>query len=540
MNRNEIDEAVAAVTAETLPGVLVMLARSKEITDNDLPEYFDSIAAELGLTAAEVRESYHWHTDPPDWVPNANGAISTTSLHNVREVLRLKRWKLARENWTRRVMIDKADGEGWRPLVRADVIAACVYFEALPHSAFEPSDRAVDRAIDHAANENAFDICRDYFEKQLPEWDKTARAATFFERHLGVEYSPLNREFAKRWFLGVVHRALGGADGVKFDNALTLDGDQGLGKSSALRAVCPFPSWFCDSVSAKDDGKVVMEKTAGKLIVEIPEFQGARYADLEAFKAILSTSVDRARLAYAREATDIPRRFVVAITTNKRDYLHDTTGNRRYWPLRCTRHADLDAVRAEVPQIWAEVMTWFRAGARPELPKEFWADAAAVTAARVREGDFDSILEPFRHVAGQVRPHDLYVALGVEGARGSQTVKTKVAESMAALGWEKNASKAEGARFRRVPPGWVETGKSGTYRTPNGEVRNLPYIEVDTAGPGRIKAEPGAREPWGRLTVDGSNDFRPHLVGGAEGGATGGKAPRKGLLSLVERDGAAE
>ncbi|PPD07358.1 MAG: hypothetical protein CTY28_09630 [Hyphomicrobium sp.] len=543
MDRTKIDDAVASVTAETLAEVLDALARSKEYTDEEVRDTLANVADNAGLDVDDVRRQYERHAAwnaPPAFqrVAGPESAVRPTAYHNVLEVLRLLRWTIAREGWTRRVMIDKADGTGWQPLVRADVVKACTYFEEVPHSAFEPSDRAVDRAIEHAANENAFDVCRDYFEKRLPEWDKTERAATFFERHLGVEGTDLNREFAKRWLLGVVWRGLG--NGVKFDTALVPEGAQGLGKSTALAALCPFPSWFCDSVSAKDDGKVVMEKTAGKLIVEIPEFQGARYADLEAFKAVLSTSVDRARLAYAREAVDIPRRFVVAITTNRDGYLQDTTGNRRYWPLRCTRHADLDAVREEVPQIWSEVMTWYRANERPELPKEFWEAAAAVTAARVREGEFDSILEPFRLVAGQVRPHDVYVALGVEGARGSQTIKTKVAESLAALGWVRNASTGDGARFRRIPPGWVETGKAGTFRTPNDEIRNLPYIEVDTAGAGRIKAAPGPLEPWGRLTADGLNDVKPYPVSGGGTGARGAKEARKGLLRLAEEGEAAE
>lgn len=64
---------------------------------------------------------------------------------------------------------------------------------------------------------------------------------------------------------------------------------------------------------------------------------------MEAVKAQLCRQSDRARLAYDRTTSEVPRQFVFAGTTNGGNYLTDPTGNRRFWPVRIVRF-DLDAL----------------------------------------------------------------------------------------------------------------------------------------------------------------------------------------------------
>lgn len=56
----------------------------------------------------------------------------------------------------------------------------------------------------------------------------------------------------------------------------------------------------------------------------------------------------------------MPRQFVFYASTNEEMFLTDTTGNRRWWPVS-PRRIDLDAIKADRDQLWAEVMLSWRA-----------------------------------------------------------------------------------------------------------------------------------------------------------------------------------
>ena len=89
--------------------------------------------------------------------------------------------------------------------------------------------------------------------------------------------------------------------------------------------------------------EVVIEQTAGNWIVEIAELAGMRKAEVEMVKAFVSRTHDNARMSYARRSTEVPRQFIAVATTNDEKFLKDPTGNRRFWPMRCTE-IDLEAL----------------------------------------------------------------------------------------------------------------------------------------------------------------------------------------------------
>ena len=213
-------------------------------------------------------------------------------------------------------------------------------------------------ALVYVSMNRAFHPVRDYL-KNLPEWDGVPRMESIFIDYLGADDEDYTREVTKRWMLAAVARAK--RPGVKFDYIPVVSGPGGIGKST-LVAKLGGP-WFSDSLSFEDmKDKTAAEKIQGTWINEISELKGMRKMDIESVKSFVSRTEDRYRAAYGRRADTHKRGCVFIGTSNAEDYLKDITGNRRFWPIKCSKKHKLsawDMTPDTIAQIWAEAVFYY-------------------------------------------------------------------------------------------------------------------------------------------------------------------------------------
>lgn len=220
------------------------------------------------------------------------------------------------------------------------------------------SNGKVDAALSLHSNAFAFNEVQDYLEGLQGKWDGVPRLDCLFIDYFGAEDNPYNRAVTRKAFTAAVARAM--VPGCKFDNMVILSGPQGIGKSTLLDKMSR--GWFNDSIRTFE-GKEASELLQGVWLVEIGELDAFRRTDVSRIKQFLSLRADRFRAAYGRNVKEIPRSCVFFGTTNSVEYLQDTTGNRRFWPIDTAVQAptknvwrDLDN---EIDQLWAEaVMRW--------------------------------------------------------------------------------------------------------------------------------------------------------------------------------------
>jgi predicted P-loop ATPase len=142
-----------------------------------------------------------------------------------------------------------------------------------------------------------------------------------------------------------------------------LVGKQGRFKSTILSIMGG--AWFSDSLRTFE-GKEAEERLRGVWIIEVSELQAFDRSSVEAIKGFLSKQTDRYRPAYGHMLREFPRQCVFFGTTNTPDFLRDTTGGRRFWPIDIDERERIKSVVDDLPnerdQIWAEAVTRYKAG----------------------------------------------------------------------------------------------------------------------------------------------------------------------------------
>ena len=231
------------------------------------------------------------------------------------------------------------------------------YLETIYH--FNGVNKAAD-AVALTGDKHRKDPVREYLSGLV--WDGVPRLDTLFIDYLGADDSSYTRAVTRKMFVAAAARCF--RPGCKFDQICILSGRQGIGKSLLLSRMGK--EWFNDSITSFD-GKEARENLRGVWIVELGEMTAFSRSESEAAKQFLSQTEDRYRAAYGRRTVQYPRRCVFFGTSNSADFLRDTTGNRRFWPVDCsferrTKVVHDDLTPAEVDQIWAEAVAKFNAG----------------------------------------------------------------------------------------------------------------------------------------------------------------------------------
>lgn len=216
---------------------------------------------------------------------------------------------------------------------------------------------ATREAVEIVAEQNAIHPVRAYLEAL--EWDAVPRLDVWLSEYVGAADNEYNRNVGRWWLISAVARIF--MPGCKADHVIILEGEQGIRKSSALKAIAG-EDWFTDTPFELGNKEGVLAMR-GKWIIELAELDALGRAAASRAKAFFSSDSDRVRELWGRRYKDQKRQCVFAGTVNPEGggYLKDPTGARRYWPVRCGR-IDLNAIRDDRDQLWAEAVVAFHKG----------------------------------------------------------------------------------------------------------------------------------------------------------------------------------
>jgi predicted P-loop ATPase len=391
---------------------------------------------------ARVREWF----GQSDFLQNKQGVIIANAQENIVRALDKLSVELTFNEFAEVKMMRVGSGPN-KAVTDTDVVR--LWFEIDRQFGFRPSKELFFDLLDMVAHDHLRHPVREYLDALT--WDGHPRVDQWLMTYAAAADTEYVRAVSRLVLLAAVRRVR--HPGCKFDELLVLESDQGKNKSTALRVLCPEESWFSDDLPLDVESKEVIERTLGKWIVEASELSGMRGNKVEHLKGFLSRQVDGpVRMAYAREPKNAPRQFIVIGTTNDHSYLHDVTGNRRFWPVRIGDF-DAEGIRLDRDQLWAEAAQREASGESIRLSPELYDHAALQQERRRSEDPWEYTLgtkfdEEFQRIA----PDEIWEALGIPTERRNEQAMRRVRQILQRTGFRPMSVRN---RDGKIVKGWA-------------------------------------------------------------------------------------
>ena len=234
-----------------------------------------------------------------------------------------------------------------------------VYFESVLGVAY--TNQAMVDGMETFFSERTYNPVMEYMERAAEKWDGYKRIDRMLQVYLGAEDIPLISKIAQMWLAGAVAKVYDPY--VKFDYVLDLIGGQGVGKTSLLQKLGG--EWYTDAVtdfSNKDNYDIMLKS----LIVNDDEMVASNRMTFAETKAFISKTSLRYRKPYMKRTEEFAKNFVLARTTNQKEYLKDKTGERRFLPVmadsnRQKKHP-MEIEPEIIEQIWGEAVILYKSG----------------------------------------------------------------------------------------------------------------------------------------------------------------------------------
>ena len=223
----------------------------------------------------------------------------------------------------------------------------------------------------YIADKNIYNPAKEWiFSKP---WDGKCRLKALSSTITTAGCNELKKALIKRWLLSAVAAAVM-PRGVAAGGILVLQGAQDLGKTMWFKNLVPKSinnkyHLLQDSMLLDVADKDSIKQVCSFWMVELGELDSTfKKSDVSRLKAFVTRDTDIFRKPYAKKESVFARRTVFFGSVNPREFLHDDTGNRRYWTIEAT-HID-HSHDIDMQQLWAQMYDMLKSGESYMLTRE--------------------------------------------------------------------------------------------------------------------------------------------------------------------------
>lgn len=226
----------------------------------------------------------------------------------------------------------------------------------------------------------SFDVYRSYLD-DLPEWDGTDYVVELAKSVKTTQ--PAHFEFClRKWLVAMVASLMD--DNSVNHTAIVLSGPQGIGKTTWFHTILPseFQEFIHEGyVQTKD--KETSVKIAECVLVLMDELENLSDKSMDGVKQLMTQKGTTMRRAYTVISQYYSRRASFAGTVNKKHFLKDLTGNRRFL---CFDVKEIDLNHC-IPhdQLFAQLKHLYLAGF------QYWFDESEIEVLNEMNAEFRDI-----------------------------------------------------------------------------------------------------------------------------------------------------
>lgn len=307
---------------------------------------------------------------------------------------------------------------------------------ACENGIFIPEPR-IKTAIQYAAIKNSYCPITRYLDhcaahsKPHDDWDRVGEVFLGNKNHLATLAM-------QRMMIGAVARAYKPGESMSWLPILV--GAQGVGKSMFARHLVP-QQLFSEITTPLETLMREQYRLHVAWLLELPEIDNYfSIKNIENFKNLVTSRVDEVRYPYASLPSKLPRRFVMIGTTNRNQFLVDSTGNRRFVPLEIGAGFQIPwkQLAKERDSLWAAAVHAYRSG----VHYEFNSGEIAAIAEYIQEfGDPDPWVDKIASyvaIRKEVTAADVLTqALELDPRNQGRRESRRVADVLQSMGWRR-------------------------------------------------------------------------------------------------------
>ena len=308
-------------------------------------------------------------------------------------------------------------------------------------------DPRLKPAVQFLANENAYDPRIQFLERCTEEHEPSAGIHSIATDYLGNP-SPIANDAMMRMMVGAVARAY--EPGCTMSWLPILISSQGRGKSAFAKSLVP-QEMFAEMNS--DLHTLIKEsyRLHSGWILELPEIdQFFKPSQAEVLKNLITLQVDEIRRPYELPSK-AKRGFIFIGTSNEHQLLVDSTGNRRFVPIRIpdTHEIPWRRLREERGGLWAAAVQLYRQGQQWEYTSGQLADLANYQDDFLERDSWHDAITTYISDKTMVTTADiLRNAIDIGLDRINNGHQRRVGRVMRAMGWDNQSRRVNGKSTR--------------------------------------------------------------------------------------------
>lgn len=225
------------------------------------------------------------------------------------------------------------------------------------------SREEVKNSIDKIANENSYNPFIEYLEEVSNE---NYSVINDVFNCIEIEQESwgkidLYKTYFTKWLLNVVRMAGNTLEkGYGSQGVIVLQGGQGCYKTTFFKTLLPYHNWFKADKIIDPSNKDSIRENTKYILVEFGELDATLKGDQAKLKAFLTSDSDEYRSPYAVYEERHPRLTSYCATVNKKSFLKDETGSRRFWVIPVEQCNIEKLKQINIDEFWGAVYSLYK------------------------------------------------------------------------------------------------------------------------------------------------------------------------------------